>query len=213
MNKHNSMEKLLSQLDKKKIPVSIQGSLIDAGGTAFDFLSDSIKTKELSSKQKVNVLHMLYSLSREKCYGKQSDLFDIANSLMTNKSVEVRTESAIISVNLANLFDTVPNLNPDFKKIEFIQKIGRVLQAGVLDKAKPLLEKYLTTYINANRPLLLNLCKWLKQRNEPHEITNAPMQIYANQIKRTNSQFMGRSMPHPATTESVCNKKLNISTS
>lgn len=151
-----SLEKLLKQLNNKKISTSIQKIFFDLGDSAFDFLLDNIKdNKTLSSKQIANSLHILFFLSREKCYGRQSEIFRIANILMRDENKEIRTESAIISVYLSNLFVKFPDLNPEYDRLHFVLEIRNVLSIGVLDKAISLLEKHQKTNYHEIMKLLI----------------------------------------------------------
>ncbi|HHC24408.1 MAG TPA: hypothetical protein ENK58_03195 [Desulfobacterales bacterium] len=128
----------------------------------------------IRAAQTVNALHIIYFLSREKCYGRQSDVFDIADDLMTEKSIGIRSESAIISVYLAKVFDKFPNLNPEYSRLKFILKINEILKIGVSDRAKPLLEKYLTDY-DEHLSSLLRLNKMFRQYKElPVTVVETP---------------------------------------
>lgn len=211
MNKFKAMERLTNQLNKKKISTSVQNSFLELGSNAFDYLSNSIVNRTLSSIQIVNALHIIYFLSREKCYGRQYEVFFIADNLLTDDSIEIRSESALVSTYLAGIFDKFPTLCPEhFNKLKFMLKIKKSLKLGVSDRVKPSVEKYLLESCNEYRFYFSKLSKIFKQYNEFPVSRYFVKTFYINKTETMGIGYDDRSIPRPAVIASVYNKPMNI---
>ncbi len=155
MNRIKIMENILNQLDNKKIASCVQNTCFELGGDAFDYLLNHIQKEMLSSRQIVNILYVLYSLSREKCHGRQSDVFNVAERLMMDNDIEIRSEAAVISVYLAKIFENYPDLNIEYDREKFVTKVEEMLNIGVSDRATSALKKYLSDYFAEYPPMPL----------------------------------------------------------
>ncbi len=152
-----NINRLIKQIDQRIISISVQREFLLMGSDALKYLLKAVKEKLLTTMQMVNSLHIMFVLIREKCYGEQAVLFELTrNIMMTDERIAVRSESSVISVYLARLSDNFPISDMVYDKAEFIDNVNKVLDIGVYDNARPVLEKYLSKQFIKNFPNIPN---------------------------------------------------------
>jgi len=106
----NKMQKLVEQLDRKRMPEAIEFEFLKLGKHAFDYLYDAVKNQKLSKRQTQNTFHILFQLTREHCYGEQNRLLQLALARAMDEQPEIRGDAAIIAIRLTELGEQFPIL-------------------------------------------------------------------------------------------------------
>jgi hypothetical protein len=124
--------KLTRELDRKRLPGSIELEFIKLGRIAYDYLYNAVKERIFSDRQTVNALHLLFMLTREHCYGLQNQLLQLTLELSSDANIDVRTIATVISIRIFLITKTVPGLEiPLAQRNIMAPFVERAIQLGL----------------------------------------------------------------------------------
>ncbi len=149
-----NIEKLVKELDRKKLSASIEISLLRLGDQAFDYLYDAVENDKFTIRQTVNALHVLFVLTREHCYGRQNQLFRLVEKKIMDDRKEIRAEASVVAIYLARVGEGFPKLGILYNKTDLIIAMKTVLHQGIPEPARSFVENYVSEY-NSRYTLLL----------------------------------------------------------
>ncbi len=150
-----NIQKLVKELDRNKLSASVEEQLLKFGDQAFDYLYQAVSNGELTDRQTANALHVLFVLTREHCYGRQCQLFELVKTKIMDSAEETRAEASVAAIYLTRIGERFPHLGIElYTKPDFIITMKEVLDQGIPEPACSYIKNYVSKY-NSTYTLLL----------------------------------------------------------